>query len=307
MNWAINLLKFFASIGIVLFHYSIDRNIIIDHLNVLIGLFFVLSGFLLKYSDKEVKVLSIGKFYRKRLIRIVPVYWLVLAPYLLFSDGSIKIKIMHSLLMQSWMIDSSDVLALNSPTWFLSVLILFYVLYPFLRNLDIRTLKIIQYVLFGFVIFSGEGELFYSPIFHLQLFVYGVRLANEDSIDNTDIFVTIILLSSFVYSDNLLVLHNGLFFVLWGILILGALRIGKRGKNRTLHIVSNFLGKISFAIYLLQAIVYAGLGLFFNFTDSAGFCVYLALLILVSIIFHLLFEVPITKGLIRILGPRQRR
>ncbi len=52
-----------------------------------VDIFFVLSGFIITYSNKQyiTKATSIGKFFKKRMIRIFPIYWIIISLLLVFQ------------------------------------------------------------------------------------------------------------------------------------------------------------------------------------------------------------------------------
>ena len=49
-----------------------------------VDIFFVLSGFIITYSNRHyiTKASSIGKFLKKRAIRIFPIYWIIISFFL---------------------------------------------------------------------------------------------------------------------------------------------------------------------------------------------------------------------------------
>lgn len=75
----LNGLRFFAALSVMLYHYF-GIDIINGHFGVI--LFFVLSGFLITYLLLEEKegghLISIKKFYARRILRIWPLYFFIL-------------------------------------------------------------------------------------------------------------------------------------------------------------------------------------------------------------------------------------
>lgn len=138
--------------------------------NVIVGAFFLLSGFMLTLSAKSGKDLEWGSYIKRRLNRIYPVYLLILmifAPMYVGIDLYYKIpwhEILKKIfivfpLLQAWHPDWG--LYWNSPTWFLSALLFCYLLFPCVFN-KLRHFKT-----------ASIGMLF-GLIFSILLFIKGL-------------------------------------------------------------------------------------------------------------------------------------
>jgi peptidoglycan/LPS O-acetylase OafA/YrhL len=87
---SLQLLRFAAAFAVVLFHfgsgltiqYHLDRNYFFMGAAG-VDVFFVLSGFIISYSSDPVR--GVGYFARKRLARIVPLYWLLTVAVILIA------------------------------------------------------------------------------------------------------------------------------------------------------------------------------------------------------------------------------
>lgn len=111
--------------------------------------FFILSGFILSYSYKNI-ILTVNfskkDFIIKRLVRVYPLHLLVLFIYLLLLFNSDKFVwqyldykwaaklILNILLLQSY-VPRETVIFSFSGMWFLSTLIFSYLMFPYLMNL----------------------------------------------------------------------------------------------------------------------------------------------------------------------------
>jgi peptidoglycan/LPS O-acetylase OafA/YrhL len=151
---ALTSLRFFAAFHVVLFHlYTMGitsgpewyrRLSSAGYIGV--GLFFVLSGFVLAYTygDRE---WTPGEFWRARFARIYPAYafsLFVTAPsffyvairwqaldvpsYAWFKAHLLVSSLLPPLLLQAWVPPAA--LAWNAPAWSLSVEVFFYALFP---------------------------------------------------------------------------------------------------------------------------------------------------------------------------------
>lgn len=101
-----------------------------------VAFFFVLSGFVLTWSSDEVG--SVLDFWRRRLVKILPnhlVTWVV--AMLLFSGGTVAAgtAIANLLLLHPWVPDYYTFLSVNVPSWSLGCELLFYLSFPALLPL----------------------------------------------------------------------------------------------------------------------------------------------------------------------------
>jgi peptidoglycan/LPS O-acetylase OafA/YrhL len=147
-------LRFFAALGVLLFHFPITfdgvigqaYHLIASHGYTGVTFFFILSGFLLAtiYSERPLTSKSdLKKFYLKRFIRIVPTYWFVLMIAAFFMRGQLGMAkaqgvllerlgdvVLHITLLQSWVPASPFRLHWNEPSWSVSVELVYYLLFP---------------------------------------------------------------------------------------------------------------------------------------------------------------------------------
>jgi peptidoglycan/LPS O-acetylase OafA/YrhL len=169
---ALNGLRFFAALSVVLFHYSGSvsayRVLPIWATNVVqcgpaaLGFFFILSGFVLAHanpslSDRRSRAL----FWSKRFARLYPTYLFafvfflpiavekyLLHPTQIANSGNVRTfvfgALLSSTLLQAWTPLSQ---AWNGPSWSLSVEAFFYLMFPFvlpqLSRLRLRTLLLV--------------------------------------------------------------------------------------------------------------------------------------------------------------------
>ncbi len=107
-------------------------------------LFFVLSGFVLTWSHRPGQ--SVSDFYRRRVARIVPAYWVALVlvtPVLLLENrrggqNSWAGDLFSATLLQSWIPNWRWYQAGNSVGWSLSTELFFYACFPFIIPLIVR-------------------------------------------------------------------------------------------------------------------------------------------------------------------------
>ena len=99
-----------------------------------VGLFFVLSGFVLTWSRRPDD--TAGEFYRRRVARIYPVYlvaWIAAGVVLVALDQPLdgRKATLTALLVQSWVPDWHVYFGWNGVAWSLSCEAFFYAVFPF--------------------------------------------------------------------------------------------------------------------------------------------------------------------------------
>lgn len=114
-------------------------HILLNSLNLIFGmgyqavhLFFILSGFGLTLSalltEKKAGQIRWFDFLKKRFLRLYPSYWLILAIYLLLGASQYK----NLLGLLKVYVTGSIFLDVLPATWFVSILLQLYLLFPFL-------------------------------------------------------------------------------------------------------------------------------------------------------------------------------
>lgn len=184
---ALTGVRFLAAMYVVWFHYApadmprLLRNAVLNgHLAV--GLFFVLSGFVLAYNYAGRKVAP-RKFWLARFARIYPAYLLgfvLIAPAVIVRLQHDPFKLAASglaagTLLQGWI--PGLALMWNGPGWSLSNEAFFYLLFPavlpWLQSLSRRSLWTVAAACCMAAACAGESVQ-YVPLFRLPEFVLGV-------------------------------------------------------------------------------------------------------------------------------------
>ncbi len=188
--------------------------------NMGLGLFIFISGYLLYYNNHSINSLqNLLSFYKKRLLRIYPLYWAALAAYivvfLVFAQklntgfvfphahsafGYFNILI-HILGLQIFLAPAyaSPMLTL----YFIGLIIAFYTLYPFMIMFSKDTKYILLTSFIIFVVFLSISRTF-SVIDHrffmfFSIFVFGILTCKESLFEKFEIkivtkpFIQIIL------------------------------------------------------------------------------------------------------------------
>src|SRR5262245_55334876 len=143
---ALDALRGIAASGVVVFHvaYSVglawepDAGGWFLRLNVCVTIFFILSGFVLfrPYAWAKAngqKASSIGVFYKRRFLRLVPAYWaVVIAAFLIVPAHPPSWQIWVRYLTFTQFYFDSDVLPGIGQSWTLTIEMAYSLLLPFL-------------------------------------------------------------------------------------------------------------------------------------------------------------------------------
>lgn len=172
---ALTTLRFFAAIGIVLYHvrgyYGVSSSEIFNCFSHGVAFFFVLSGFILAYvyptfESQEHK----KKFFIARIARIWPAHLLFFSLVCLLTlfgfisnHGTLEIFFLNIFMLQAWIPIKDVYFSFNSPSWSISAEFFFYLCFPFIIHNWAGTWhwKTIGVFLFPFLLMS------LSSYFHL--------------------------------------------------------------------------------------------------------------------------------------------
>lgn len=130
------------AIGIVFFHLHPafgTRDIFPYGLDLGVTFFFVLSGYLSSVSDTS----DIKSYYKRKILKIWPVH---VVAFVLMLIAYVPIKsfwtvdvawkaLLNIFLLQAYCPIADVYLSFNQPSWFLSAIMLFYILLPFFKRI----------------------------------------------------------------------------------------------------------------------------------------------------------------------------
>jgi peptidoglycan/LPS O-acetylase OafA/YrhL len=269
-------------------------------------------------------------FYKKRLTRILPVYWLAFIITLLlvlFVKGSVPkgfIILLHAFGLQSW--DPGYVLDLNYTTWSVSVELFFYALFPFIlswmQRQSMRTVLIATLILYAlqswqhiyFVNHLSDGskriEEFISsfPLWQLGTFVAGMCTARAIILGKVPAWfqkgallffmLAMVLFVYIIYVPNAVLkyIHNGLLSPLFALTVLSLyFDTSLLGKTLSRPALSR-LGDLSYGIFVFQYPLWLICGALAPIelqTSSIYFFTYLFLVLICSHLVNQYYEKPI--------------
>ena len=199
----LDLFRVVAAIMVLLFHVHIHHDCSFGALTGFVSMgaifmtgFFMLSGFVLFRTYQEqslVQKASLKKFYLKRLIGILPLYFFVSIVYV-FTFGTESV-FQNLVLLPIELLGLQSVFSTlfpvshNGGTWFISCLLLAYLFFPLMqetvKQMSVRA-KLIAMALCLFVLFwsplvvhtFGTDSIYSNPFFRGLEFFIGVLLAS---------------------------------------------------------------------------------------------------------------------------------
>lgn len=344
-NYSLDILKFVASIMIVFHHYQQMTDVPfpsgINYWNgkfnfgYIVELFFILSGyFMVRYIDRiKNATISLKQFYLHRLLRLLPlvlisaiVYEIQLYIYTSLTNESyygINISL-FGIVIDALCIQSGGAFpnpCVNNPTWYLSVLMICYVVF-FLISRTARLLKTnenyfyIGMILLGFTIMNYSWNYPYlnnETARGYCCFFIGLllgRIVEKNGITKVMVVtaVSTICVLAFFYQYAYQYIANNIYsllvlFIYPSIIIIFNTKVFRILFHRPIF---GLLGKISFDIYLwhnplIQTlfIVVIVLNLKIDYANRIYMYCFLAVVIAVSILSHLLIEKPVNKWLMK--------
>ncbi|WP_168709299.1 acyltransferase [Arthrobacter sp. PAMC25564] len=292
-----------------------------------VAFFFVLSGFLLAWTDRQGQGAS--KFYLRRFARVYPSHLVVMLVALCLPTGVGESgplpTLMNVLLVQAWAPDFAYTYSVNGVAWSLSCEVLFYLLFPFivaaLRGLSVRVLVVVGFGLFAVVssavlattMFDAgpavEAIRYTNPLVRLPEFVLGVCAA-------------LAMRSGWVpkmWHGAVLLAVAGVGFVavsdkpagdVWGTLIFLAVIVGAAQADctRPVRIMQAkpliYAGEVSFGFYLVHQLVIVHSVHLLGTSAAVGALAFLAS-VLCAIALHHGVERPANKALLSRFGGRR--
>lgn len=271
MLFNIQYLRAFAAINVVFLHVLIGGESYNRPANLLsffgnwgasgVDIFFVISGFVMIYTHIN-NPKTVLNFYKSRLIRILPIYWLITAfiilLYLLFPNIfksfiiDLKKAVTSFLFISQLANNSYPIINIG---WTLEWEMLFYLIFGISLYF-----KEINKIIFCIFILMVLISFFSKNLFFLEFFL-GVIIGyifNKYKMSNLNgLFIFIIgflILALTLLQDNELS-HDR--FIIWGLpsalIVIGSV-YAKSIKNNFLF----YLGNASYSIYLVQILAVPG-------------------------------------------------
>lgn len=314
----IQILRILSCVGVFFVHFGQRLPILgearkfTDFGSNGVYMFFLISGLVafLSFANKKMKI---KRYYVDRLIRIVPIYYIViLYNFILhtFILNDVPVDIMHLewlryFLFLNIVIPGYDNFWTNlCSTWTIPCFVLFYFLFP-IFNKCIRNLKtsILVWGIFFGISFVNIPNINLVPLHSLHYFLIGGIIFYIIQEKKEMIFIVVctafIIFLGIKTSDW----NTYIWILLFSVLLISSM--GFEIKNKIIVFTINELDNCSYAIYLIHAVCIELIDMYRNsslngVSQSVIYAIGVFGTIFLSIIIHKAFEVPVTKWLKKI-------
>ena len=319
----LNALRFFAAYLVVIHHaeqirmkyglFNLKEYSLFNNGGIAVTFFFVLSGFLISYllfKESDItNTISVKKFYFRRILRIWPLYFLIVIigiiflPYILDFIGysysipySFNDVILYYILFSPFMVNIFYGHHLLEPLWSIGVEELYYIvwapLFKFLRNYILPIIILIIFVrsLLMYASFLGYFDPVIRRLIKMLRFeamaiggLGAYLIYNYSSIlthflfSRLSQFLLIIFVLLRIFAFKLLVAQSVVFNFLFTTPVISQLVImiifawliinislNPKSIVRLDNKILNFLGNISYGIYMYHMLVIFGIVVFFK-------------------------------------------
>ncbi|MBH8573596.1 acyltransferase [Nostocaceae cyanobacterium CENA369] len=274
-----------------------------------LGGFTFISAFLLGYRYEFKSFNDVKNYFIVRFMRIYPLFLTALSGFFLLKLIDKKTFITSAILL-------SPILNIRLLTlWFITMLLLFYILVPFLLyNYAAKKVIISSSILFFIVtlLHWKTGLIDLRVIYYFPIFVFGLIVSRTKKLQEMlvnykilviSLFVLVIVLSLFHsqetlhWSINILVVAFGIFASLPAIWTLGRLSLKIFNKN-----IIRIISYSSFCMYLTHRIILLGAN-YYKPTSLLISCLYLLgvwlpLIVLISYFLQYYYDLAVKKILI---------
>ena len=290
-----------------------------------VSIFFVISGFLITYLlqvEKEVNNISIKKFYLRRILRIWPLYYayliLALITIIVFKlDWNVKSLLLYIFYAANIPIILDTALPFLSHYWSLGVEEQFYLFWPWFNKKIGKNLITVILILIILLLGTKVGLHLFRPNSLLESIIHVTRFhcmmigaigailykqSNHWFLKLTDnkiaqgicwFILFLVAINKYHFAS---IIDNEIISIVALVLIIGQINIKNRLINLEINIL-DFLGKISYGIYVIHPLIICWLSKAFDHisveTPYKYFEVYaitLGLTILLSFLSYKYFE-----------------
>ncbi len=334
----LDLFRVIAVLTVFLFHSHIhvtkcDYGFLNDYVNmgaIYMTGFFILSGFVLFHTYKNISLTSIvdiKKYYLKRLIVILPLYFLTAIFYILFLgketwSQDLLLFPIETLGIQS-VFNSLFNISHNGGTWFVSCILICYLLYPFIQEI-MKQLKrkdkiIILCVCIFILLYSPFivrgfkiSNIYSNPFFRCLEFFIGILLCSlkeDEKCFSSKLWgnpILVLLEFAVLIAGVTLGVRSGkgvgdyMLYNLIALPMFSLITISMSSMNKVPlgdTKIFSYLVKISYAFFLAQYFVWPLVmefnGLVNNTNNILTIMICFILCLAISILGHELFEKPI--------------
>lgn len=319
----LNVLRFFAAVWVVFFHYfktsygiSVHIPVFSDFINygnLCVDFFFILSGFLLTHVEISSPSRSYIHFIKKRILRIYPLYILALFFSVLSLTQSVSLKaiLVNFFSLQVFFPEYKEV---NAPAWTISQMFIFYLAFPLVYSLFKRNfVKISTFIFLCSIFFITDFFYLHTAWINVPQYIWlsytfllgiasrGIlesktvvsffrKYGLEIFLVSTVLFFAFIYFLRFDFFDGFIFINLDLCLLILSLSLLPIDNIINRFFTKL-----SYLGNLSYSIFIFQAPLFNLFILIGSKRPNIIFLVYIITLFIFSALIFKYVEKPIAN------------
>lgn len=320
---ALDYLRGVMALSIMIYHYVCgtigdpDGNTVLGRLGIYgVSLFYIISGasLFLAYRDSSWGLNKVVVFWKKRLLRLTPIYWVACIGFLLLLWRNYSVEtVLLNLSMTFGFLGYTK--GIPAGSWSIGNEVCFYLAFPLIivcarrwtALLALMFISLASYIYFAFSLLGTDKSLaeqwftYIHPFNQIFLFIVGVALSKlslsmqRSRLTNLLSVLILIVAASgmFFYNDTpemiqLVTGYDRLVFTLFSIVAtIACLRLALSGTNFIERWLKH-LGEMSYSIYMLHSVTFFYVQKFIPKSVSVGMPLfYVAMLVSVPLTLYL--------------------
>lgn len=293
---SVQQLRGIAVLAVVFFHASMATNTfdIFSKGNVGVQLFFMISGFIMALvHGKDVGITAAGKFFKKRAIRIYPLYFVVFfivaSLFWLTGKGGEHFYDITNIIKNIFIINEPS-LRIHPYQWTLVFEVFYYLTFGLISigfGLGVVKYCFLMFVFYLVSTHLGGDNLFGN--FNNIYFIVGCLIGRFFKQTNIDLNSIVIILPGVLFFSYPLFFENKL----WLLLLASVFFIVIINSNKTIPSLEK-IGDASYSIYLSHAIIMTVGSVIIPDYYGMKFIILVSLSLLVGFLFFYYIEKPLT-------------
>lgn len=319
----LDILRIFACLSVVAVHAAITFKIpgrigrFMEAGSSGLGIFYILSGFLI-FISLENRTRSMAGWYKKRMLRILPLYYFMVVFYIVFYEfviGSVPAD-PNGLKWFSYFLCINKIIRIGEQFWFnigalssMSVFIWFYLLAPFIKKMVNSWKRSLCFVVFTYLVLrvlnllqSMKGFTWFDMFKSYYYIAVGIMIfyAIKEGKQKETQVICLVLMAILMLSGA----EGGLLYALCiGLIIMTTWDIDI--PNEKVKSAVSFLSKRTFAIYLGHTAVMQ-IGDYIGIKDGVkGILIAVAATVLITAVLYEAIERGAVKLFARILPDKE--
>ena len=315
--YQIDFIRAFCCIGIILYHFSCHTasnfKPLYETINsniggVIVTVFFIVSGFVLYHSNKQIT--SLKKFYYKRFKAIFPSFYICWFIFYVINVIKVRtpfyagnpLKLLLTLIGQDGYFLQRIVNYYTVGEWFLGALIFVYALYPLLLKGFNKNDKVTLLIL---ILLTSLVYIFNIPVISPGFpgicesclkFYIGMMLYKYMNVLENKIVLIVSIVYFFIYTFIKINILNTALDIIYGVAVFIILyKFGGIIMNTVVNKAISHISGISYQVFLFQQMIIVNILNIYNPTSVVVSVLMLLLIIALTLICAYLLKVLVSR------------